>query len=177
MTSRSSTVFVSVALLLGGLTMLSANAQQVPAPVKAVQLTGLTGVKEHAKGTLSVENGHLHFIHGKESSDLNTSSMEDVVTGADTQRAIGGTLGALTMVGPYGSGRFLSLFRTKIDTLVVQFRDPDGGLHGAIFTMPLGAAEELKKQLVAQGARTTIAPDPNPAPATANNSSSKGQKQ
>jgi hypothetical protein len=60
------------------------------------------------------------------------------------------------MFGPYGSGRFLSLFRSKLDTLTLQYRDPDGGLHGLIFTMSVGRAELLKRQLVAQGAHTTV---------------------
>jgi hypothetical protein len=61
----------------------------------------------------------------------------------------------MSMVAPYGGGRVLSLFRSKIDTLTVQYRDADGGLHGAIFTMPVGKAEAIKKELVAQGAHTT----------------------
>jgi hypothetical protein len=50
----------------------------------------------------------------------------------------------------------LSLFRAKLDTLTIQYRDADGGLHGAIFTMAVGKAEPLKKELVAQGARTSV---------------------
>jgi hypothetical protein len=177
MTPRRFKILAGVALLFGLPLISSARAQQPPGPVKAVELTGLTGVKEKAKGTLTVENGSLHFVHKKESSDVTVSSMADVVTGADTQRAIGGTLGTLSMVAPYGSGRFLSLFRTKIDTLIVKYRDADGGLHGAIFTVPVGAAEDLKKQLIAQGAHTTIATEPNAAPAPAATSPSKEQKQ
>ena len=174
MALRRFTVFTPVALLFGGLLISGADAQQPPAPVKAVQLTGLVGVKDNAKGTLTVKDGHLLFVHGKENSDLATTSMEDVVTGGDTQRTIGGTVGTISQLGPYGSGRFLSLFRTKIDTLVIRFRDNDGGLHGAIFTMPVGAAEDIKKQLVEQGAHTTIAPEPTAAPSTT--SPSKEQK-
>jgi hypothetical protein len=177
MTPRRSIVLAGVALVVGSLLISSASAQQPPGPVKVVQLTGLTGVKENAKGTLTVETGHLHFVHKKESADVTISSMEDVVTGADTQRAIGGTVGTISQLGPYGSGRFLSLFRSKIDTLVVQYRDADGGLHGVIFTTPVGSAEDIKKQLVAQGAHTTITVDPNAAPAPAANAPSKEQKQ
>jgi hypothetical protein len=60
------------------------------------------------------------------------------------------------MFAPYGGGRFLSLFRSKTDTLTIQYRDTDGGLHGAIFTMPVGKADPFKKALVSQGAHTTI---------------------
>jgi hypothetical protein len=164
MTSRSTTVLVGVAFLFGGLFIPVGNAQQVSGPVKVVQLTGLTGVKDNAKGTLSVEGGNLHFVHGKTSSDVNAASIQDVVTGADSQRAVGGTIGLMSMAAPYGGGRVLSLFRSKIETLTVQYRDTDGGLHGAIFTMPVGTSEVIKKELVAQGAHTTATADSTPAP-------------
>src|SRR6266571_76149 len=175
MTSRTTTVLVGLASLFAGLVIPVANAQRAPGPVKVVQLTGLVGVKDNAKGTLSVENGQLHFVHGKASSDVSASSIQDVVTAADSQRAVGGTIGLMSMAAPYGGGRVLSLFRTKIDTLTVKYRDADGGLHGAIFTMPVGTSEVIKKELVAQGAHTTATGDSTPAatPTT----SSKEQKQ
>jgi hypothetical protein len=178
MTSRgtTTTILLGIALLFAELVIPVANAQQASGPVKAVQLTGLAGVKDNAKGTLSVENGQLHFVHGKASSDVSASSIQDVVTAADSQRAVGGMVGMMSMVAPYGGGRVLSLFRTKIDTLTVQYRDADGGLHGAIFTMPVGTAEAIKKQLVAQGAHTTAPGDSTPA-ATSSTSPNKEQKQ
>jgi hypothetical protein len=50
----------------------------------------------------------------------------------------------------------LSLLRTKLDIITIQYRDPNGGLHGAIFTMPVGNAELIKEALLAQGAHTSI---------------------
>src|SRR5439155_7575623 len=88
--------------------------------------------------------------HGKASSDVSAASIQDIATAADSQRAIGGTIGLMSMAAPYGGGRVLSLFRTKIHTLTVQYRDADGGLHGAIFTMPVGTSEVIKKELLAQ---------------------------
>jgi len=74
-----------------------------------------------------------HFVHGKASSEV-SALHQDVVTGADSQRT-----SAHDWRGEHGGalrrGRVLSLFRSKIDTLTVQYRDADGGLHGAIFTM------------------------------------------
>jgi len=174
MTSRTTTVLVGVASLFAGLVIPVAHAQRASGPVKVVQLTGLAGVKENAKGTLSVENGQLHFVHGKASSDVSAASIQDVVTGADSQRAVGGKIGMMSMAAPYGGGRVLSLFRSKIETLTVQYRDADGGLHGAIFTMPVGTAQVIKNELVAQGAHTTASGEPTPA---ANSSSSPNQEQ
>ncbi len=48
------------------------------------------------------------------------------------------------------------MLRSKIDILTIQYRDDDGGLHGVIFTMPVGAAEPIKQELITQGAHTTI---------------------
>jgi hypothetical protein len=149
---------VLFAVLLLGLSpfILPSNAQQPAAPIKVDQITGLTGVANKTKGSITIENGNLRFAHGKTNVDLPAASMQDVVTGNDSQRAIHGTLGTLTMVAPYGSGRFLSLFRTKLETLTIKYRDADGSLHGAIFTMPVGKAEALKKELVANGAHTSV---------------------
>jgi hypothetical protein len=131
-------------------------AQQAQTPTKAVQLIGLAGLKENTKGNLTVINGTLRFNHAKGNAEVSATTIQDVVTGTDSQRAIGGTLGTLTLLAPFGSGRVLSLFRTKLDTLTIQYRDADGGLHGVIFTVPLGKAEMIKQELIAKGAHTSI---------------------
>ena len=62
---RSTKTFVPVALLAAAIAATAASPQQISKAVKVVQLTGLPGMKENAKGILSVENGSLHFVHGK----------------------------------------------------------------------------------------------------------------
>jgi hypothetical protein len=155
MTFRSADSLVPVVVLVVAIAASAAPPQESSKAVKAVQLTGLPGVKENAKGMVSVENGNLHFVHGKATSDVSASLIQDVVTGNDSQKAVGKTIGTLSMAAPYGGGRFLSLFRSKIDTLTVEYRDANGGFHGVIFTMPVGTAEVIKKQLIAQGAHTS----------------------
>lgn len=174
MSWKSWKVLVGILALQLGPLALSGTAQQTPDDMKVVQLTGLAGVKNHTKGTVKVENGNLQFVHAKAKTEVAASTIEDVITGNDSQRAVHGFVGTLTMFGPYGSGRFLSLFRTKLDTLTLQYRDADGGLHGAIFTMSVGKADALKKMLVAQGARTSL-PTPD-TPATADSKPSAGKE-
>jgi hypothetical protein len=142
-------------LFLASLVSLS-QAQSAPAAAEAVQVTGLTNIKDNTKGTLTVENGTLTFASSRTRCDVSAVSIQDVVTGNDSQRVIRGTLGTLTMLAPYGAGRAISLLRNKIDTFTIQYRDSDGGLHGAIFTMPVGKAELIKESLLAQGAHTSI---------------------
>jgi hypothetical protein len=167
-------------IILFGFLSLSAsgvNAQQEQKPTKAVQLTGLVGVKDNTKGSLAVKNGTLRFTHSKSTSDLAPNSMQAVITGSDSQRVVRGTLGTLSMFGPYGSDRFLSLFRSKLDTLTIQYRDANGGLHGVIFTSPVGTAEVTKDELVGLGAHTSIPTQGNSAPDNPDHSDKKDPPQ
>jgi len=131
-------------------------APQQQTPIKSTEVIGLDGVKDKTAGKLTIEDGKLWFVHSKTKSEIPAAAMEDVVTAADSQRAIRGTLGTMSMLAPYGSGRALSLFRSKIDSLTIKYRDDNGGLHGAIFSMPAGTAEPFKRALIKQGAHTTI---------------------
>src|ERR1700688_2957171 len=155
MAKSAKVVSFVVPLVLAALFASTGYAQQQKA-TKAVQLMGLVGVKNNTKGNLAVEEGNLRFTYSKITSDLAATSVQDVVTGSDSQRVIRGTLGTLSMFGPYGSDRFMSLFRSKLDTLTIQYRDADGGLHGVIFTSPVGTAEVTKDELVGLGAHTSI---------------------
>jgi hypothetical protein len=140
-------------------TFISISNAQAPASTEAVQVTGLAGVKQNTKGSLKIENGSLSFAYSNSSCDVSAVSVGDVVTGSDSQRALRGTVGTLSRFAPYGGGRALSLLRNKLDIITIQYRDPDGGLHGAIFTMPVGKAELIKEALLAQGAHTSIPPE------------------
>ncbi len=167
MTNGARSILTSCLLLLGGFTSLG-PAQQPPAPpasIEAVQVIGLTGVRQNTKGSLKVDKGSLTFASPKNICAVPAASIQDVVTGADSQRVIGGTVGTLSRLGPYGSGTALSLLRSKVDIITIQYRDPNGALHGAIFTMPFGKAESIKEALLAQGAHTSI---PSQAKSTVN---------
>jgi len=163
--SKLRAVLFVIPLLIAGQLVSVGDAQLPPTPTKAVQLTGLMGVKDNTKGILTIEHGNLRFAHSGSNADLTPSSMQDVVTGNDSQRVIRGTVGTLSLFAPYGSGRFLSLFRSKLDTLTIQYRDGDGGLHGVIFTSPVGTADAIKYELIGLGAHTSIPAQGDPTPA------------
>ena len=166
MTSRGKVVLIAVTLFWCDALISVGHAQQAQTLTQAVQLIGIVGLKENTKGELTVVDGTLRFSHAKGNADVAAASIQDVVTGRDSRRVVGGTLGTLTLLAPYGSGRVLSLFRKKLDSLTIKYRDANGGLHGVIFTMPLGKAEMIKKELIAQGAHTSIPTqeDPNKTP-------------
>src|SRR5258705_11674058 len=85
------TVYLVISLLFSALVSAIGNAQETSAPVKAVQLTGLKGIKDNTKGTLRVANRNLHFFHGKTNSNVSPSSIQDVVTAPHLQSAVRGT--------------------------------------------------------------------------------------
>lgn len=166
-------MLLSLLLSLG--TFISAgNAQQAPTSTEVVQVTSLTGVK-NTKGSLKVENGALIFASSKSNCDVSASSIQDVVTGKDSQRVVGGTVGTISRLAPYGGGTALSLLRSKLDIITIQYRDANGGLHGAIFTMPVGKAELIKEALLAQGAHTSIPAQAKSTPDTPLQSEAKEQ--
>ena len=132
------------------------HAQDEMAAPHVQLVLGLETVKANAKGKLTLTGGALRFDAGKSNGQIPIAAIEDVFTGDDSRRAVGGTLGTLSMLAPYGGGRFLSLFRSKTDVLTIEYRDANGAIHGAIFSMPKGEAAKVKAQLVAQGAHASI---------------------
>ena len=156
MISKVKMVVVVITLLFCRPLIGVTPAQQAQAETQAVQVIGLE-LKQNTKGKLSAVNGVLRFTHGKSNVSIAASSIEDVLTGKDSQRVIGGTVGTMASIAaPFGSGMALPLLRKKVDILTIQYRDSDGGLHGAVFTVQHGKADAIKKELVAQGARTSI---------------------
>src|SRR5258708_8342199 len=100
MTPRRTTVNLAVGLLFFGFLGAIGNAQETSGSVKAVQLTGLKGVKDNTKGTLSVESGNLHFVHGKENSDVSATSIQDVVTAGHSRESVRKTVRTIGIASP-----------------------------------------------------------------------------
>ncbi len=149
-------------LLVSGAIVNGQQPTATPGSVKHV--LGFENIKPNAQGDLTVQGDKLQFKASKAQAEVSMASVQDVFTEQDFKQAIGGTAGTLAkMAVPYGGGRVLSLFQEKIDVLTVEYRDANGGLHGAIFTLPKGQAQPLKKQLVANGAHASIPPE-EPAP-------------
>jgi len=160
---RASWFLSAAALVLIGAGSLAAPAStQEGNPMSFAhtkQVLGLEGLKHNVMGTLAAENGSVIFTQGKQKVTVPAANITEVMTGKDTERTIGGTVGTLSMFAPYGGGRFLSLFRTKVDTLALTYTDSNGGTHGAIFIMTQGNALGAKKALLQQGAKTSVPPE------------------
>lgn len=161
---------ISTTHLLAGLALLFASgalvegqqpaASPTPTPGSVKHVLGFENIKPNAMGDLTVQGNTLQFKTSKAKAEVSIASVQDVFTEQDFKQVVGGTTGTLAkMAIPYGGGRVISLFQEKIDVITVEYRDANGGLHGAIFTLPQGQAPPLKKQLVALGAHTSIPPE------------------
>ena len=88
---RINTLVIAVALFVCSPLIRIGRAQQAQTETQAVQVIGFADLKENTKGRLTVVNGTLRFVHAKGNADVAAASIEDVVTGKDSQRVIGGT--------------------------------------------------------------------------------------
>jgi hypothetical protein len=138
------------------------------ANVRATHLLGLTDAKQNSNGTLTVQAETLQFTpDGKPALSVPVTAVQDIFVGGQS-RQVGGlpmTLGKAAV--PFGGGRAISLFsHKKYDTLTVKYVDPDGGVHGIVFQLPNGQAENLRRQLIAKGAHVSgdVEQDCKPAP-------------
>lgn len=157
---------LGLALLLACLFCASLHAQTATDPssgVRAMHVLGLSGVKRNIHGTLTAQASGLNFAAKGAHGTVAIASIQDVFTGQDSRQVGGKVLTVAKMGVPYGGGRVLSLFsHEKVDSLTLEYRDANGALHGTVFTMPLGQAATLKKQLVALGAHASIPVESQP---------------
>ena len=143
---------------------IPSTAQSSAAPSSSVILEqanvklviGGDTVKNNSEGTLSVVGSSLQFATAKTKVEVKASSIQDISTNEDSRQDITGAAHYAAMAIPYGGGRVLSLFSHQVDVLTVEFKDDDGGFHGAVFVLPQGQAAPFKKQLVALGAKASV---------------------
>lgn len=122
-------------------------------PLGATHVMGFENVKRNAKGKFTLDDKSLKF----DKSSIDLGSIQDIFTGSESRQTGGTALTVVKLAVPYGGGRVLSLFsHEKVDNITIDYTDSNGGLHSAIFMMPMGQAEQFKKQLVSRGAKTTV---------------------
>ncbi len=173
-TGRSTRACALTILAIATLPALAAQTSSATAPAadgsvaKVRCLIGLEDIKSQATGKLSVQSGALVFDTGKEQAKVPVASIDDIFLGSESTQS-GGKAGrvvkTVAIAAPFESGKVLSLMMlTKVDVLTVQYRDPNGGVHGAILATPKGTAAGIRTQLIAAGAHASPLPEPPPAP-------------
>jgi hypothetical protein len=162
---RSAVLCVTLALVYISVHLLGQQSGPPPAsPVNggthATHVLGLEHLKRGAEGRLMVVNKTLLFKSGASTTKISIPSTQDVFTGEESQELVRGKTGFLVELAmPYESSRVVSLLASrKIDILTLEYRDSNGGLHGAIFTLRKGEAPRIMRLLVDQGADAGVVP-------------------
>jgi hypothetical protein len=126
-------------------------------PVRVTHVLGFESIPNNANGELSIQQHTLQFKKSDgTTAQVNVDSIQALSLGVEDKQ-VGGTAAALGRAAtPYGGGRLISLFsHKKYDTLTVEYLDPNGGFHGAVFQLTKGQGQVLKDGLVAEGAHVT----------------------
>jgi hypothetical protein len=137
------------------LTAQAQDATDTPAscsPVHATHVLGFEAVSNNADGELSIQGDTLRFQNSAGSqAQILISSIQDLSLGEENKQ-MGGVPMALTRTAaPYGGGRVIGLFsHKKYDTVTLEYLDPNGGVHGAIFRLNNGQGQVLRNELEAK---------------------------
>jgi len=140
-----------------------------PFSVRATHLLGFPNTRNNCNGTLSVKDDALRFEQdAKPAAEVGIASVQGVFLGSESKQ-VGGTPAKIgKAAAPFGSGRVVSLFsHKKYDTLTVEYVDADGGVHGAIFQVRKGQAEQVRKELVTRSVSPSLHDDRSAEPSTA----------
>jgi hypothetical protein len=137
------------------------HAKSPSSALHATHILGFEGMARNANGDLSIQDDALRFQTSEgASAQIALKSIEDVSFGEEDKEE-GGTPMAVTRAAvPFGGGRVIGLFaHKKFDTVTLQYLDPEGGSHGAIFQLDKGQGQVLKTELEGQGVRVAVVRD------------------
>ncbi len=137
------------------------SIQKLTAPLHVTHVLGFEGIPDNANGDLSINGSILRFQKADgTSAQIMVSSIWDVVLG-EQDKEVGGTPLALGRAAtPYGGGRLIALFaHKKYDIVTVEYSDPAGGFHGALFQMNKGQGQALRQALLPEGTHVNRSED------------------
>jgi hypothetical protein len=143
-----------------GLMARDHGAAETPASASTLHVThilGFEGISNNANGDLAIQDGYLRFQKSNSSSaQVPIASIQELSLGGQDKQVGGVPMMLAKSAAPYGGGRVISLFSHKnYDTITLEYVDPNGGFHGAIFQLNKGQGEILKSELEAAGAHIT----------------------
>jgi hypothetical protein len=141
----------------------AAESQASGSRLRLTHILGFEGMSKNANGDLSIGDGYLRFQKSENSYQIPVDSIQEV-SFSEQDRQVGGIPMMLAKTAaPYEGGRVISLFsHKKYDTVTLQYVDPNGGLHGAIFQLRKGEEQVLRSELETAGAHITRLEDETP---------------
>jgi len=156
-----------VVLCLGanslGQTQNKSESSGAGSSMHVTHVLGFESAQHNAGGELIISGDALQFRRdGSIAAQVSVSSIQNISIGSEDDQVGGVPLMLGKTAVPFGGGRVVSLFtHKKYDSLTIEYLDPNGGFHGAIFRLNKGQGQTLKTGLIASGAH--LAPQANPA--------------
>ena len=141
----------------------AANTPASRATLRATHILGFPGVSRNASGDLSVQDHALRFQkpHGS-LAQISVGFIQSLTLGEEDKQVGGVPMTLAKAATPYGGGRVIGLVaHKKCDTVTLEYLDPNGAFHGAIFQLNKGQGQVLKSELEAEGAHVTRPEDEN----------------
>jgi hypothetical protein len=139
-----------------------ADTSKAAAALRVRHISGFEGSSNNAQGDLSIQGDELQFQKkGGSPAQVAIGSIQSVTIGEQDKQVGGVPMTLVKTATPYEGGRVISLFsHRKFATATVEYLDPNGGFHGAIFQLNKGQGQVLGSELEAKGVRVSL---PTPA--------------
>ena len=124
---------------------------------EATQVMGLPDAKPSIKGQLTLSNTELQFANQDFTGQIPFIRITSVSVGNQRVETGGKTGSIARKVIPYGGGMALATITQKsVDLFTIEYVDPKGGYHGAVFFMPKASAQVLSDRMASR--LSTVAP-------------------
>ena len=151
---RLALALVSVLLMMTA--VMSAQAGESSTSTTVTHIMGLEGVHNNSNGKLTITSSGLEFAGSEGNGQVSIAAIRDIFVGSEDRQVGGVPMMMGKAAVPYSGGRVISLFsHKKYDSLVVEYTDANGGLHGAIFRIARGQGSAYRQELVAKGAKAS----------------------
>jgi hypothetical protein len=139
----------------------AADTQASGPRLRVTHILGFQGISKNVNGDLSIEDGCLRFKNSESSSaQIPVGAIQELTLGEQDKQVGGVPMMLARTAAPYEGGRVISLFsHKKYDTVTLEYVDPNGALHGAIFQLNKGKGQVLRSEVQAAGAHITRVED------------------
>ena len=135
-------------------TTLSARSAPVPVALILLACLGATsGICNNTAGQLSIDGDSLLFRRSDDPpSRITVASVQNVFLSQEDKQVGGAPMAVGRAAAPFGGGRAIGLLaHKKYDMVTVEYRDSNGGLHGAIFQVGKGQGQSIVDELKGNG--------------------------
>ena len=128
------------------------------AALRVTHILGFEGISSNAAGDLFIQGDALRFrkTQGVQ-AQIATGLIQNVTVGEQDRQVGGVPMTLARSATPYGGGRVVALFsHKKFATVTLEYRDLNGGFHGAIFQLNKGEGKVLVSELEAKGVQVNL---------------------